>query len=157
MQKLHIISPNWDNVDRATIFFPSFSSRALILAIIIVTPPRTDRKLVLSLLSHGDIRIKIYTPAVTRVEEWTNADTGVGAAMAAGSHELNGNCALFVHAAVSKGSRVAILGDSLIVEAPVTLKEGQRSIKGKAVRINLSPNRLVIPVIRPALNDFALL
>lgn len=77
--------------------------------------------------------------------------------MAAGSHELNGNCALFVHAAVSKRSRVTILGDSLIVEAPVTQKDGHRSIKGKAVRINLSPNRLVMPVIRPALNDFALL
>jgi len=36
------------------------------------------------------IRISKYTPAVTRVEEWTSADTGVGAAMAAGSHAENG-------------------------------------------------------------------
>lgn len=41
-------------------------------------------------------RIKRYTPAVTKVEEWTNALTGVGAAMAAGSQELNGYWALFV-------------------------------------------------------------
>jgi len=30
-------------------------------------------------------RYKIKIPAVTNVDEWTNADTGVGAAIAAGS------------------------------------------------------------------------
>jgi len=44
-------------------------------------------------------RISRYTPAVTSVDECTNADTGVGAAMAAGSHAENGICALFVIAA----------------------------------------------------------
>jgi hypothetical protein len=39
------------------------------------------------------------TPAVTSVDEWTRVDTGVGAAMAAGSHELNGVWALLVMAA----------------------------------------------------------
>ena len=37
------------------------------------------------------------TPAVTNVEEWTNEETGVGAAMAAGSHALKGIWALFVN------------------------------------------------------------
>jgi hypothetical protein len=36
------------------------------------------------------------TPAVTRVDECTRADTGVGAAIAAGNHLENGICALFV-------------------------------------------------------------
>jgi len=36
------------------------------------------------------MRTKKYTPAVTRVDEWTSAETGVGAAMAAGSHAENG-------------------------------------------------------------------
>jgi hypothetical protein len=31
------------------------------------------------------------TPAVTRVEEWTKAETGVGAAIAAGSQDLKGS------------------------------------------------------------------
>jgi hypothetical protein len=44
-------------------------------------------------------RISRYTPAVTRVDEWTKADTGVGAAMAAGSQAENGICALLVEAA----------------------------------------------------------
>lgn len=36
---------------------------------------------------------------MTNVEEWTNAETGVGAAIAAGSHAEKGICALFVIAA----------------------------------------------------------
>ena len=36
------------------------------------------------------IRINKYTPAVTKVEEWTKAETGVGAAIAAGNHAENG-------------------------------------------------------------------
>ena len=36
-------------------------------------------------------------PAVTKVEEWTKALTGVGAAIAAGSQHLKGNWALLVH------------------------------------------------------------
>jgi hypothetical protein len=35
------------------------------------------------------------------VEEWTNADTGVGAAIAAGSQALNGIWALLVKAATT--------------------------------------------------------
>ena len=35
-------------------------------------------------------RITRYTPAVTRVEECTNAETGVGAAIAAGSQAQKG-------------------------------------------------------------------
>ena len=44
-------------------------------------------------------RIKRKTPAVTRVDEWTSAETGVGAAMAAGSQLEKGTCALLVIAA----------------------------------------------------------
>ena len=40
------------------------------------------------------------TPAVTSVEECTRADTGVGAAIAAGSHLENGIWALLVIAAI---------------------------------------------------------
>ena len=57
-QNLHIISPNCESVDNATIFFPSFSRRALSLAISIVILPKTANKLKLVLVSHGVIRIK---------------------------------------------------------------------------------------------------
>jgi hypothetical protein len=49
--------------------------------------------------SKGLKRINKYTPAVTNVDEWTKADTGVGAAIAAGSQAENGIWALFVIAA----------------------------------------------------------
>jgi len=39
-------------------------------------------------------------PAVTKVEECTNADTGVGAAIAAGNQDENGIWALFVQAEI---------------------------------------------------------
>ena len=41
----------------------------------------------------------IKIPAVTSVLEWTSLDTGVGAAIAAGSHDLKGYCLLLVAAA----------------------------------------------------------
>lgn len=56
------------------------------------------------------------TPAVTRVEEWTNAETGVGAAIAAGSHLENGICALLVIAAVIiVSARIVFFSDDHIV------------------------------------------
>jgi len=48
------------------------------------------------LLSKKLKRIKTYTPAVTRVEECTSEETGVGAAIAAGSQDEKGYCALLV-------------------------------------------------------------
>src|SRR5512138_743015 len=38
-------------------------------------------------------RHTMYTPAVTMVAAWINADTGVGPSMASGSQTYNGNCA----------------------------------------------------------------
>lgn len=39
---------------------------------------------------------------MTKVEEWTKAETGVGAAIAAGNHAEKGIWALFVMAATAK-------------------------------------------------------
>jgi hypothetical protein len=44
----------------------------------------------LKVLRNGKNRIKRKIPAVTRVEECTRAETGVGAAIAAGSQAENG-------------------------------------------------------------------
>lgn len=48
------------------------------------------------------------TPAVTRVDEWTNAEIGVGAAMAIGNQAEKGNWALFLNAAIINKSNVII-------------------------------------------------
>lgn len=93
------------------------------------------------------------TPAVTRVDECTNADTGVGAAIAAGSHLENGICALLVIAA-SRIPNHCIINILLfivvlyrIVHCPIL------SVAEIAKSKNTSPSRLIIIVSIPALND----
>lgn len=51
----------------------------------------------------------MYTPAVTRVDEWTREDTGVGAAIAAGNHAEKGIWALFVIAPTMINTLVSII------------------------------------------------
>src|SRR4051812_47995975 len=51
-------------------------------------------------------RTIMYTPAVTIVAAWINADTGVGPAIASGSHTNKGICALLPVAPMNK--RIAI-------------------------------------------------
>src|SRR3954464_16049371 len=48
--------------------------------------------------STGLIRTIRYTPAVTIVAAWMSADTGVGPAIASGSHRYSGSWALLPHA-----------------------------------------------------------
>lgn len=88
-------------------------------------------------------------PAVTKVDEWTRDDTGVGAAIAAGSQALNGICALLVH------------------EASIIINRGRKSIFCKEKKfhdpsyednaidiiIDTSPIRFLKIVIVPAFND----
>jgi len=72
-------------------------------AIIIVIAPNPHKThKIFKEASKKFIRIKRYTPAVTKVEEWTKEETGVGAAIAAGSQAENGICALLVEAARHK-------------------------------------------------------
>src|SRR5881409_2704372 len=52
----------------------------------------------------GAIRQVTYTPAVTIVAAWIKADTGVGPAIASGSHTYNGICADFPHAPMNNNS-----------------------------------------------------
>jgi hypothetical protein len=69
-------------------------------------------------------RISTYTPAVTRVDEWTRADTGVGAAIAAGNQEQNGIWALLVMAPEIIKRKIAQFVDcvKLMVSPPPAIK-----------------------------------
>ena len=79
-------------VEKATIFFRSISEFA-------INPPRRkvkkeiDAKIKskLNRFKNMDSFIKRKTPAVTRVDECTIAEIGVGADIAAGSQEERGN------------------------------------------------------------------
>jgi hypothetical protein len=81
-----INSPNCDRVEKATTFFKSLSATAERAPTINVLHPKTNiNKPPISSFN------RTHSPAVTKVEECTKAETGVGAAIAAGSHAENGN------------------------------------------------------------------
>lgn len=91
------------------------------------------------------IRIIIYTPAVTKVDECTSAEIGVGAAMAIGNHAENGNCALFEQAAINNNNIVIIEYSSFIENFQLFVI----IIKPIDNKIRISPIRFVIKVIDP--------
>lgn len=92
-----IIIDNCLKVENAIIFLKSVSKNALIPAITIVINDIFNKNIeFLFTLNKKLKRIIKYTPAVTNVEEWTKEDTGVGAAIAAGSQAEKGICALLV-------------------------------------------------------------
>lgn len=101
-------------------------------------------------------RYRINTPAVTRVDECTSADTGVGAAMAAGSQLEYGTWALFVIAASMIPSHLYVTILSFI-RWSVGSQSPLFMVITIDMRRNMSPNRLVIIVNIPALNDRELL
>ena len=58
------------------------------------------------------------------MEEWTSAETGVGAAMAAGNHALKGIWALFVIAATAKSNNTSFLINLLAPPMTGVVKKG---------------------------------
>ena len=96
-------------------------------------------------------RIRIKIPAVTKVDEWTKADTGVGAAIAAGNHLINGNWALFVIAAITKRHAIKVWKGE---------DQGLSGIQWVLIhhaivnKIRTSPSRFVMAVIIAAPWDF---
>jgi len=136
-----IIIPKLERVDNAIIFFRSNSFRAQRPAKRVVKEEIKKIKFLIHqwLKTNSWKRIVKKTPAVTKVDEWTKALTGVGAAIAAGSQALNGIWALFVIAA--KIRKTLTIFASLL-----PLKKGIQdpSFRSKETRIKkkTSPNRL---------------
>jgi len=97
--KVTIEKPICDKVLKATTFFKSSSTKAVILEKNIVNKPIIKIILItffciIKLLKF----INKIKPAVTNVLLWTKDLTGVGALIALGNHLLNGNWALLVKA-----------------------------------------------------------
>lgn len=82
------------------------------------------------------------TPAVTKVDEWTKADTGVGAAMALGNQVENGIWALFVNPAID--IIIIIIKKDEVKEKIDQLPE--LNINAPAIINLISPNRLIMNV-----------
>lgn len=98
----------------------------------------------------GSNRMRRYTPAVTRVEECTREDTGVGAAIAAGSQAEKGTWALFVRAA-SLMRATEFLGSAEVIK----FHDPMSRLRPIAIKIRTSPSRLVRAVSILALLDFS--
>lgn len=96
------------------------------------------------------VRIIKNTPAVTRVEECTRAEIGVGAAMAAGSQAEKGNCALFVHEAMSRRTKINLE----LIWIINNLQEEDINIREIEIIIRASPIRLDKIVMEPDAPDF---
>lgn len=92
-------------------------------------------------------RIIRKTPAVTRVEEWTKEETGVGAAIAAGNQEEKGTCALLVINAIILNKNKA-KNPSFTSKTSRSQKTVINTIENKK---KTSPNRFIKNVSIPAL------
>lgn len=95
------------------------------------------------------IRIIKKIPAVTKVDEWTKAEIGVGADIAIGSQAENGNWALFVHLAIINNIREINVNLLFILNSHVNW-ENNRLIDSK---IKMSPIRFLKRVIEPDLDE----
>lgn len=102
----NIIKPTCLRVEKATISFKSNLLIAIKPPIIRVPKDKIKRKVLYKKLNTWLKRNIIWTPAVTKVDECTREDTGVGAAMALGSQKEKGNWALLVREAKSKKKHV---------------------------------------------------
>jgi hypothetical protein len=109
---------------------------------------------ILKVLRNGKNRIRRKIPAVTRVEEWTKAETGVGAAIAAGSQAENGIWALLVIPAINR--QAAVIKDRGVSHINKIFQWPWRAVKPIATRSITSPIRLAKAVIIPADKDFML-
>jgi len=151
--RLIIINPNWLNVERAITFFMSISFMADRPAISMVREAIIIKNKLKrwSWFRNGKNRIRRKIPPVTRVEECTKADTGVGASIAAGSQLENGIWALFVIPAIVKD--IMIKEDISFVQILIIIQFPLCSNQAILIKINTSPIRFVRAVNIPAARD----
>lgn len=95
------------------------------------------------------VRNNKYTPAVTKVDEWTRAEIGVGAAIAIGNHAENGNCALFDRAAIISMININVVNSIFILRFQLD----DKVIILIDRRIRISPIRFLSNVIVPEAAD----
>src|SRR3990172_398890 len=107
--------PSWLTVEYASTFLMSVATTPIVAAnnaVAAPTPATTAIASGVAAYSH-DIRHTMYTPAVTIVAAWINADTGAGPAIASGSHTYRGICADFPHAPMNSKIPIPVSDASL--------------------------------------------
>lgn len=141
-----IISPNWLDVENATIFLMSFCVSAQVAVNRVVRAPRHRQMVRISWLFsiRGCSRISRKMPATTIVLECSRADTGVGPSIADGSHGCSPNWADFPVAASTRPSSGSVMLKSFDSMKICGISQELRFIAIQAMaRINpTSPTRL---------------
>ncbi len=140
------MKPNWLNVEKAINFFISHSKIAIKPAIDKVSKD-TITRIKFTEKSKKLKRIIKKIPAVTRVEEWTKEETGVGAAIAAGNQDEKGNWALLV---IKVKIKITDKRKDLCFKL-IKFQSPRKYISPKLIKKNISPKRLVRNVSIPAL------
>ncbi len=89
--------PSWLTVEYASTRLISFCTSAMVAAKIAVKAPIPATHMPATGVNSNSAedRATMYTPAVTMVAAWINAETGVGPSMASGSQTYSGTCADF--------------------------------------------------------------
>src|SRR5512139_1892595 len=115
------MNPSCDTVEYASTFLMSVAARPMLAANAAVRAPTPATTAIAAGAAaySADIRVTMYTPAVTIVAAWISADTGVGPAIASGSHTYSGTCALFPHAPTNSSSAAAVRYPTLTPACPV--------------------------------------
>jgi hypothetical protein len=92
------------------------------------------------LTTNGEQRAMRYTPAVTIVAAWMSADTGVGPAIASGSHTNKGICAdLPVAPPKSKSAiKVKVKAATVVVVADCVRKLATSPLATKLIEPNVA-------------------
>ena len=97
-----VISPKFAIVEYANTFLASFCEIAIIdISTNVIPPIKETKSPAIFPANIGEILINKYTPALTIVDEWSNAELGVGATIAPNIHFENGNCADFEKQAIA--------------------------------------------------------
>src|SRR5665213_1093489 len=93
------------------------------------------------------LRAMRYTPAVTIVAAWINADTGVGPSMASGSHVCRGNCALLAKAPMARREQIPVTSRPLDGNEPAEAKmPGMLSVPTLSTIRNAAMTRATSPM-----------
>ncbi len=150
------MNPSWDTVEYASTFLMSFCTSPMLAANRAVKHPTPATTIsAVGLMENSPLlRATRYTPLVTMVAAWISALTGVGPAMASGSHTYSGICALFPVAPTNSRIALAVITHGGIVPPTAMAFTSAMSSVPNQYRISISPAAKPMSPIRFVRNAF---
>src|SRR3954454_6302428 len=140
------MKPSWLTVEYASTFLMSFCTQPIVAASNAVAAPVTaiTASDTGATANTGDNRQIKYKPDVTIVAAWISALTGVGPAIASGSHTYSGICALLPVQPTNKHSVAAVASETVPSENPPCSTSGPTSEAALALMSTNSNERVAL-------------